>query len=370
MGVPLNAGTQTIGVVSVGSRDPALIYSDNQRELLQAIADQASGAIVKARLLQESEDRALQLASLNEITVGLTSNLALEPLLHQILESATEILSCEAGSLFLVDEETGELVFEVVLGPVAKDLVGKRLPPGTGMVGQAVDSGKPVIANDVKRRKQHFEQTDRQTGFETQDLLVVPMRMHDQVIGVIEVINKVNGAPFTQADQELLTAFTSQATIAIENARLYTMTDQALAARVEELSVMQRIDRELNASLDIDRAMRITLDWAMRQSKAQAGFVGTVGPEGVLVMTAQGYAHELETHQPAAGENGHYRPLPVVGSALAEAIRSGQPQCVLDAEILRWRWAIWRARWCAIADCDPHPARDGHDRAYSVRKHA
>ena len=67
------------------------------------------------------------------------------------------------------------------------------------------------------------------------------MRIQDRVIGVIEVINKANGAPFTKADQDLLTAFTSQATIAVENARLYTMTDQALAARVEELSVMRAI---------------------------------------------------------------------------------------------------------------------------------
>ena len=69
--------------------------------------------------------------------------------------------------------------------------------------------------------------------------------------------------------------------MAIENARLYTMTDQALAARVEELSVMQRIDRELNTSLDTTRAMRITLEWAMRQSGAQAGLIGILEEDGL-----------------------------------------------------------------------------------------
>ena len=68
---------------------------------------------------------------------------------------------------------------------------------------------------------------------------------------------------------------------------------------------MQRIDRELNASLDIDRAMRITLDWAMRQSKAEAGLVGTVEVEGIQVMTAQGYTDELE--QPTRRMNGKWR---------------------------------------------------------------
>ena len=331
MSVPLNAGAQTIGAISVGSRDPAVVYTAEQRELLQAIADQASGAIVKARLLEESERRARQLASLNEISIGLTSTLDVRKLLNQILESATGILNCEAGSLFLVDQETDELVFEVVISPVAANLIGQRLPPGTGLVGEAVESGVALIANDAKRRKKWHEKTDIQTGFDTQDLLVVPMRVQDRVIGAIEVINKVNGAPFTEADQDLLTAFTSQATIAIENARLYTLTDQALAARVEELSVMQRIDRDLNASLEIERAMRITLDWAMRQSKAEAGLVGTVEEKGVRVMTAQGYDQELADFQPGSDGAPYYLRVNPVG--VQRAIENGQPQCLLAAEM-------------------------------------
>lgn len=326
MGVPLNAGAQTIGALSVASRDPADTYTDEQRNLLQAIADQASGAIVKARSLEESESRARQLAKLNEIGVGLTSTLDIKPLLEQILESAVDILSCEAGTLFLMDNQTDELVFEVVRGPVAEALVGQRLAPGTGLVGQAVITGKPVIANDAKRRMDWSEKTDEETGFNTQDLLIVPMRIQDRVIGVIEVINKVNGAPFSSADQELLLAFTSQATIAIENARLYTMTDQALAARVEELSVMQRIDRELNASLDIERAMRITLDWAMRQSHAEAGFVGAVLPDRLRVMVAQGYQRELDLFLLEEDEIHHSLPLNL--PALQAAIETGQPSCV------------------------------------------
>ena len=120
------------------------------------------------------------------------------------------------------------------------------------------------------------------------------MLVKDQCLGVIEVINRKDGLPFTQDDQELLMAFASQAGVALENARLYTQTDQTLAARVDELSVMQRIDRELNASLDVARAMRITLDWAMRQSKADAGLVGIVHEDGIRIMADQGYSGELD----------------------------------------------------------------------------
>ena len=93
MGVPLNSGAETIGALSVGSRDATVTYTRAQLDLLQAVADQTVGAIVKARLLQETEQRAHQLATLNEITRQLTSTLEQEPLLHNILDNAVNILN-------------------------------------------------------------------------------------------------------------------------------------------------------------------------------------------------------------------------------------------------------------------------------------
>jgi GAF domain-containing protein len=230
-GVPLNTGAETIGVLSIASRDPSVVYTDEQVNLLQAIADQAAGAIVKARLLQEAERRTRQLTTLNEVARSLTSTLAIEPLLEQILYSAVEILNCEAGSLLLVEEETGDLVFKVASGPVASDLVGKHLPSGTGLVGKAIDTRLPIIQNDVRRSKEWFEKPDEQTGFTTNDILVVPMQVKDRVSGVIEVINRRDSLPFTADDQELLMAFTSQAAVALENARLYTLPTDLTALR-------------------------------------------------------------------------------------------------------------------------------------------
>ena len=318
MGVPLNAGADTIGAISLASRDISVEYTDEQQRLMQSIADQAAGAIVKSRLLDESEQRARQLSKLNEVARDLGSTLELDPLLGRVLDSAVEILNCEAGSLFLVDEETDELVFEVTVGPVAANLVGQRLPPGTGLVGKSVETQQPVIANDVLRSKDWFDKADEQTGFRTEALLVVPMIVKEQVIGVIEVINKKDGMPFTVEDQELLMAFAGQAAVAYENARLYTMTDQALAARVEELSVMQRIDRELNTSLDVRRSMRITLGWAMRQIGCNAGLIGVLEEDGLRIMASEGYQQELQAYQQAY--------FPVDASTLQEAIKSGQPQ--------------------------------------------
>lgn len=318
MGVPLNAGALSIGALSVASRDGAIVYTRGQLELLQAIADQTAGAIVKARLLEETQQRAHQLSTLNEITRQLTSTLDLDLLLQNILENAVGILNCEAGSLFLLDEQTGELVFRVTVGPVATNLIGKRLPPGTGIVGRAVQTRGPVIENEDQLSNSRFTGVDQQTGFVSRSLMAVPLQVKERVTGVIEVINRRDGLPFVQDDQTLLTAFAGQAAVGIENARLFTLTDQELAARVEELSVMQRIDRELNASLEMDRAMRITLDWALRQSSAEAGLIGMLEGQDLRVMSFVGFDDYIA--------NLHDQTMKVELPAMAIAVETGLPQ--------------------------------------------
>jgi len=216
-----------------------------------------------------------------------------------------------------VDEQTGELVFKVTVGPVAANLVGQRLPPGTGIVGRAVQSRQPLIENE-RQHSNRFGGIDQQTGFVSRALMAVPMQVKDRITGVIEVINRRDGLPFVVDDQTLLTAFAGQAAVAIENARLYELTDQELAARVEELSVMQRIDRELNASLEMDRAMRITLEWALRQSSAEVGLIGMVGDDQLQVMAHQGFDEKTVTK--------FEQPIKVEIPAMTLAVETGQPQ--------------------------------------------
>jgi signal transduction histidine kinase len=317
MGVPLNSGAETMGALSIGSSDATVTYTRAQLDLLQAIADQTVGAIVKARLLQETQQRAHQLSTLNEITRQLTSTLEQEPLLRYILENAVNILNCEAGTLFLMDEQTGDLIFRVTAGPVAGNLLGQRVPAGTGIAGRAVQLRAPVIENDGQRSPTHFGAPDKQTGFISRALLAVPMQIKDRVLGVIEVINRKDGLPFVDDDQNLLTAFAGQAAVAIENARLLALTDQELEEKVEQLQVMGRIVRELNASLEVDRAMRITLEWAMRRSNAEAGLIGMIEGDHLRLIAHQGYEDvltpETESH------------LPLAQPALRSAIESGQP---------------------------------------------
>lgn len=319
LGVPLNAGSETIGVMVVGSLDPAITFSEDQTKVLWTIADQGASAIVKARLYEQTANRARQLATLNEVSTGLASTLELDLLLKRIVESSVDILGCEAGSLFLTDSETGEYVFSVAVGPVGQDLVGMRIAPGRGFVGEAIESGKALTVNDVQSDPRWFKGADQSSGFITRMLMVVPLRFKGKAIGAVEVINKRDRTPFDQNDQTLLTAFAGPAAVAIENARLYQQTDQALAARVDELSVMQRIDRELNTALDMHRVMSVTLEWAIRRSQAQAGLVALVlNPETEPV------AHIIATSGAANPDDWHDQRQTLAGQVWAEVAGTGE----------------------------------------------
>jgi signal transduction histidine kinase len=328
MGVPLMTGNRVLGVINVSSFDPNVVYTAEQVKVLRAVADQAAMILDKARIYQEIEERAQQLEALNEVGSVITSVLDLEAVLNLIMEKAVEITQAEAGSLLLVDEDTGELVFQVTLGPGDQKLNQVRLPPGTGIVGQVAQEAEPVIVKDVSQDDRWFGGLDEKLDFVTRSILCVPLIARGRVIGVIELINKREGRSFDDADQSLLTAFAVNAAISVENARLFTSTDQALAARVEELSVMQRIDRQLNATLDYQQVMDLTLDWALRMTGASLGLLAVVaegddGQRGLYFLAHHGYPEDLIA--------AHTEELwPLDRGIIGQTVLTGEPSLVCD----------------------------------------
>ncbi len=332
MGVPLVAGDRAIGVINVSSFDPDVRYNDEHLQIFRAIADQTANILEKNRLYHEMQVRAQQLATLNEVGRTITSTLELRSALNLIMDKAIEILDAQAGSLLLVDPETGDLVFEVTLGPTASDIQGTRLPMGTGIVGTVAQTAEPIIVNQAQADQRWFSGVDKSGEFRTDALMAVPMVTKDRVVGVLEVINKRDGTPFNVDDQNLLSAFATNAAISIENARLYTLTDQALAARVDELQTLQQIDRELNTTLDYSRALDITIDWAMRVSGANAGLIGIVTTE------EKGSWLVLHTHRgfPPGAERYLNEPWPldqgIIGRVAANGILTLVPDVSQDPD--------------------------------------
>ncbi|MGC9398349.1 MAG: GAF domain-containing protein [Anaerolineae bacterium] len=298
MGVPLLAQDQTIGVMVISEQDPDVVFSEEDASFMMTVASYLASGIERRRLHERLETHARQLRTLNEIGKLLASSLDLEEVLDLVVRNAAQLLDSEAGSLLLLDDDGSDLVFRISSGPAGDRLVGHRVPAGKGIAGKAFEENRPVIVNDVEHDEQWYAAFDAQADFVTRSVLAVPLSTRGRSIGVLEVINHEGNRPFHADDADLLQSFAAQAAIAIENARLFTTTDQALQARVEELTTLQHIDRQLNATLDYREIMDLTLSWAIRLTGAEIGLMAALreeedGTRGLQFLASKGYPDDL-----------------------------------------------------------------------------
>lgn len=168
-----------------------------------------------------------------QVSTKLGTTLDLSELLKLIMQSAREMFQVEACSVILVDEETGDMTFEVAVGEKGEAVAQQRIPAGKGIAGRVVQSGEPVIVSAATESPDFFSGIDQAVGFQTRNLLAVPLQVRGRTIGVVEVINTRNRAEFSAEDLSLAGALASQAAVAIDNARLYQqLSDALLTARM------------------------------------------------------------------------------------------------------------------------------------------
>ena len=243
--------------------------------------------MTKTKPLAPSAEHA-RLAALYQVSYALSASLNLDETLRIVMDSAIRLTRAERGFLMLLDEADA-LNFRLARDAHGDPLHEDQFEISRTVVQEVARSGTPVVTTDA-RSDPRFAKQDSVVQYSLRSILAVPLKARGQITGVLYVDNKARNALFTRDELDLLSAFAGQAAIAIENARLYTQTDQALAARVAELQTMQSINRELNAAaLDLEQVAAITLDWAVRLSQAEQGWLGWVldGQEaGVRVLAS------------------------------------------------------------------------------------
>ncbi len=196
--------------------DDYLTKPFDPRELLARVQ-----AIMRIRQTEQAlRQRNRELAALNEVSRTVTSSLDLDEVLVATMQGIREILQVEAGSLVLVDEESGDLVVQKTLSPEHGWITGRTLKPGEGIIGHIVATGQPALVNDVAEDPFFRPQIDGGSGFTPRTILCVPLTVRDRIIGVIQVINKLDGV-FTPADSDLLQTMAGAVAVAVENAQLY-----------------------------------------------------------------------------------------------------------------------------------------------------
>lgn len=152
-------------------------------------------------------------------------------LLEMIVATAAQIISAQAASLFLIDEEAGDLVFEVALGEKAAEVKRFRVPLGHGIAGLVAMTGQPMAISNAQSDPRHAGEIARSVGYLPQSILCVPLLHDDQVIGVLELLDKQGAPSFSLADTEALGLFANLAAVAIAQSG----THRNLAALVREV---------------------------------------------------------------------------------------------------------------------------------------
>jgi PAS domain S-box-containing protein len=216
---PLIVRGRSLGLVVLAHNEP-YAYTHQDISNVRAFADHVAAAVATQRLVQETDQRLRELAFLNETGQAITSTLNLEHILRLLLERVRDLLQVDAVSVALLDEPSGELVFEAASGEGAVGVLGVRLKPGQGIAGWVAETGKPLVVNDVRKDSRFFSQVDSQTGMTTQAILCVPIVLKGRVVGVIEALNP-GKIPFNQQSSEVLNALAGLAATAIDNARLF-----------------------------------------------------------------------------------------------------------------------------------------------------
>jgi PAS domain S-box-containing protein len=182
----------------------------------------------------------------------LTSIVSLERLQHRIVEAAADLTEAETAGLLLHDSAAETLRF-VAASLHADTLLNIPVPIDHSIAGAAFTSGQPVIVNDVSADPRHFKAIEAYVDLKTRSLLAVPLQYQQHRVGVLEVENKLNGAPFDDGDVATLQLLAAQATVAIENARLIDALEQhrtRLEALVDErVSEIKRINTQLQSEV-------------------------------------------------------------------------------------------------------------------------
>jgi GAF domain-containing protein/signal transduction histidine kinase len=292
LGVPMATGDKVLGVITVQSFTRSRAYDEKDMALLSTLAVQAAIAVENAQLYAQMRRRTAELALLNTVSTAVSSTLDLDQVLQIVVSSITPIIICQKSALYLLDGPEGTLQLSASQGLSTRykqsklwqsDTFQRRVHnQGIAVVPDITTSGRPAAEIELAL----------QEGYRA--LAEVSLMTQNEPIGMLAVFfDQVHY--FDLAERDLLTTFANQAAAAIANARLYNLTDQALARRVEELSAIERIGRELTSTLDPQRVLDLVLEQAMNATDASRGCIAMLdeAQDSISIVTHRGYTGKV-----------------------------------------------------------------------------
>ncbi|MEK6222384.1 MAG: GAF domain-containing protein, partial [Chloroflexota bacterium] len=285
LGVPINIGKKSIGVISVQSTQSSGRFDENDVRLLGTIAANVGAALRNAQLFQETQQRTSEFGTLNSITQGLISNLNIDGIATLVGEKFEEVFESQFLSIFMYypEEEKIYVPYATFRDPESGKLIktSTTYPYGEGLVSQVIKSTKPVqfntwaelvengisLSTEMEKVRPKLEKGASFLG--------VPIKIDDEVVGGIASIRYQENA-FGESDVHLHNTIASSMGGALRNAQLYEEVER----RAEEMASLAEVGRDISATLDLTTLLERISSYAQELLFAGTSAVHLLQPDG------------------------------------------------------------------------------------------
>ena len=265
--VPIIASDRVLGTITMEDHEHENAFGEAEVRLLQTVASSMGVALENARLFDETQRRTRESAALAEVGRDISSTLDLAAVMDRIARHAKELLSADTSAIFLPSADGKAHRAIVAVGNSADEIKATKIVPGIGIIGSLIQSGLAEYVNDT----QHDPRGVQIEGTENDDderMMVAPLKAGNVVKGVMTVW-RTGGQPFLDTEMEFLTGLSLQATVAIENARLFAQAQ----ARAQELATVNTVSQQLAGKRDVDALIEVVGEQVRSVFRADLAYV-------------------------------------------------------------------------------------------------
>ncbi len=311
--VPLVASDQARGLIELGDMTREGAYSPSDVRLLQTLATSMSVALENARLFAETQRRTRESAALAEVGRDISSTLDLATVMDRIARHAKDLTNAETSAIFLPDASGQAYRAIVAIGDIAEVLQSEAIVVGEGIIGGLVQSGRAEFINDTSADPRGL-QISGTSKAEQERLMVAPL-MAGRIVKGVMAVWRTGGQPFADGDLEFLVGLSLQATVAIENARLFAESQQ----RATELATVNTVSQQLGSKLELGDLLELVGDQIRNVFNADLAYVALYEPVSGII------------HFPYQYGESEYKPLKL-GEGLTSRIIASRKPLILNSQ--------------------------------------